>query len=639
MKYSRDEAFLSQLKFVFVSVLKLIEEKKMLKLYLILTFSLISTCELTNQLMCESANENEKIFYEDLLKKFYQQEAFNGILMINVENKYSLCHNVLKWLQYNGIPVTQLTGNQTMEYHNRFSNEILTIACTPAYRRYDVLEQLAEILNDMRYTRIIIVMDGWSFAKDLERLNDFFKYCHKMKMLSVVVILKNFYKTHTYSQYNIFPEYRIEFGVYQPDKINDLSMLPDRLRDLKGYKLRTIANHDAPHSMEYYDENNKTVLVGYMGRFMKAASQMLNATLYFPVTVPFNRILNFQDIVNYRDNSSIDIPISNYAINSKQEEWSYPIEFDKWCFLLPIVKRKETKEVFLMILHSQVMYIIFTFISIFTLVFFVAFVGNKYCVRRHYSWPEILVNDMAIRGVLGQGFVFSVHSKLSIKQIYVVLLLTGLTITTIFSSHLQSLATLSPYEPEIQNYHELLKSNIKVAIYEEDYKTLHNLTNGSLAFLYKKFRIMPKAEDFVNLRDSFDPRYAYPTTADKIYFYSGLELYHRTKLFRYSSNMCFYSMMQFAIPLGKNSYFRQRLYAVTLAIWESGLLDFWMKRKAFDDVVAAGKVIKLNISYDEDKKPLTVEDLYWIWLYYVLFCLVAIIVFIFELLIYKMLTK
>ena len=330
IKYYRNEKFQS----VEICICKstgINRREKMLKFIFILIFTLISTCELYNQLMNESENKKEKIFHEDLLKKFYQQKAFNGILMINEGNKYPLSHNMLKWLQYNGTSVILMTGNQTMEYHNLFNNEILTVACISAYR-YDVLEQLAEILNDMHYTRIIIIiMNSWSFAKDLTQLEDFFKHCHKMKMLNVVVVLKNFYKTRTYSQYTIFPEFQIEFGVYQTDKINDLLMLPDRLRNLKGYKLRSIANHFPPHSMEYYDENNKTVLVGYLGRFLKATSQMLNATLYFPVTVPFDMRLNYQDIMNYKDNSSIDIPISSFTTKSKQEEWSYPIEFGNWC--------------------------------------------------------------------------------------------------------------------------------------------------------------------------------------------------------------------------------------------------------------------------------------------------------------------
>lgn len=257
-----------------------------------------------------------------------------------------------------------------------------------------------------------------------------------------------------------------------------------------------------------------------------------------------------------------------------------------------------------------------------------------------YNWPEILVNDVAIRGVLGQSFVDAANGRLSVKQIYAILLLTGLTVSTIFSSHLGSFSTHPPFKPGIQNYQQLADSNIKVAIYKEDYELLHYITNGSYSFLYKKFKIFSKFEEFHYLRETFNPHYAYPTSTFKMYYYSGLEYHYRRKLFHFSTRVCPHSMMQFFIPLGNNSYIRNRLYRLTLVIWESGLLDYWMKSKSFDDVVAAGKIPNLNISYENsNNKPLTVEDLYWIWLYYMVFNSVAITAFVFELLILMKIKK
>ena len=568
---------------------------------------------LTSQLMAKNhKNQNEEIFHKDLFKKLYQQKAFREILMINVNNQCPYCHNILKWLSYDETPVIIMNWNKTIEYRKEFSNEILAIACSSAYS-HNVLEQLATILNDMRYTRIIFIMDR--LYLDFNQLRDFFKYCHKLKMLNVVVILKNFYKTHEYSQYTIFPEFQLELDVYQPSS-RDFRILPDRLKDLKGYKLRTIVDHLEPRSLEYYDKNNNTVLAGYIGRFIKTVAEALNATLFVPVKVPFDIILVYRDIIQLIEDFSLDIPITSLIVFDEDNirEFSYPFEFGKWCILLPMAKSLENKEMFLMILKSPVICLAFILISLFTVMFVVASLNNKYYGRKHIEWPKIFINDVAIRGVLSQSFVFSARQQLSVKQIFCMLLLSGLTVSTLFNSYLRSFSTHPPFETEIQNYDDLLASDLKVVTFEVEFNYFHNLTNGSLSFLYEKFLIFSDYAEFSNLRDSFDSRYAYTVATSKMFYYVGLEAFYRTKFFRYSSDMCLSTMMHYVIPLGKNSFFLERLHELTLNIIQSGLLDFWMKSKSFEDVAAAGKVIKVNITHAEDKKPLSVKDFHWIWL-------------------------
>ena len=583
--------------------------------------------------------ENEEIFHRDLLQKFQQQKAFTAILMVNKGNKYSYCNYMLQWLKSYETPVTVITVNETFKYSNYFNKEIMVIACSSLdYEYHKILEQLAEILDNIRSTRIVIIMDAYSLLNNLQLLKDFFKHCQKLKMLNVVVISKNFYKKHRYVQYTIFPKFQLEFGVYQPNS-KYFQMLPDRLKDLKGYKLRTIVDHIEPRAMEYYDENNKTVLVGYLGRFLQAVTMALNATLYFPVKIPFNGILSFDSIEDYFKYYSLDIPVTAFSIFEKFDEFSYPIEFGKWCLLLPMEKRIETKDIYLMILHSQVMCIAVVLILIFSLVLGIVFLSNRNARRSTYHWPEILINDIAIRGVLGASFEFTAFPRLSFKQIFLMLLLSGSTISIIFDSFLQSFSTSPPFEPEIQNYQQLLASDLEVAVTKRFFELFHNLTNSSASFLYKKFKVLSSFEEFSNLRDTFDQHYAYPTFTAKMLYYDALEVYYHHKIFRFSSKMCPNTMVQFHIPLGKNSHFRNRLHELTLNTWESGLLNYWRQRKSFEDVLATGKAIKMNFPHSKEQKPLAVQDLYWIWFYYMVFTSVAILVFILELIIHKKMQK
>ena len=65
-------------------------------IYILMLTAKLVECELTRQFPIES--ENEKLFHKDLIRKFYQQKPFEGILMLNEGNKYLYCHNLLEWI-------------------------------------------------------------------------------------------------------------------------------------------------------------------------------------------------------------------------------------------------------------------------------------------------------------------------------------------------------------------------------------------------------------------------------------------------------------------------------------------------------------------------------------------------------------
>ncbi|KAI8118192.1 hypothetical protein CVS40_10067 [Lucilia cuprina] len=583
------------------------------------------------------SNNKEQKFHENLLKKLYQQKTYEGVLILNENGEHQYCNKFIEYYKFQEMPILVITGNRTESYRNYFNNQILTIVCMKSYY-YNILEQVGKILNYMRFVRIIIIIDQWTNELNAKELEDFFHYCHKLKMLNVVVIFKDFYKTRKYVQYTIFPEFKMEFDIYKPNS-SDFYILPERLQNLKGYKLRTIADHTEPRAMEYYNENNETVLNGYIGRFVKTISETLNSSLYFPLKIPPDVMVEYRDILGYVVNYSLDIPVSSLSLyeSDDQRDFSYPFEIGKWCILLPMEKPLDYKELFLLILHSQIMLITILLIIIFTIFLYLALDKKRsfYCL---HNLPEIIVNDIAIRGVLGQGFVSSVNSKLSIKLIYIMLMLSGLTVSIIFDCYMLSFSTQLPLEPSINTYQDLQKSSLKLAIAKPEIMYLHNMTNGSLSFLYSKFHTFANFAEYTRFRDTFDRRFAYPTTTSKLHYYNGLEAHYSKKFFRFSSVMCPNTMMQFEFPLGPNSYFTPRINEIILNTLQSGLMDYWMS-KSYLDMVATGKAIRVNITYSDFTKPIYVNDLYWIWLYYLLAISVAIAVFIIELLVNKNLKK
>ncbi|KNC29921.1 hypothetical protein FF38_08553 [Lucilia cuprina] len=486
----------------------------------------------------------------------------------------------------------------------------------------------------MRYTRIIVHMDQWSNHVNLKELNEFFCYSYKLKMLNVVIFFKDFFKTHQYVQFTIFPEFKLEFGLYDHNtSIADI--LPNRLRNLKGYKLRTIADHYEPRAMEYYNKNNETVLNGYLGRFLQTISETLNSTLYFPLQIPHDKLIDYRDILEYISNYSIDIPASSIAMSESDDphDFSYTFEMSKWCLLLPMEKSLEFKELFLMVLYSQLTFITLIFIVLFTIVFYLA-LSRKFYQTCQYRWPEFIINDMAIRGVLGQAFVMSSYRSVSLKLIYLMLMPCGLAISTLFGCYLLTFCTQPPLEPEIETYQDLAKSPLKVAINRREFENLHNITNGSLAYMYSKFYILSEFSDFSRLRDSFDRRFAYHAITSKLFYYNSLQAYFSQKFFRFSTKMCPITMMLFSFPLGPNSYFLPRLDEIILNTLQSGLMNYWISY-SYQDVVATGRAIHMNISNVTEDNPLHLHDLYWLWVCYLILITVAILVFMLELLVNK----
>ncbi|XP_046803872.1 uncharacterized protein LOC124419276 [Lucilia cuprina] len=510
----------------------------MLKLLFIIVYIITKTQAWTNIIGNNrlKTNDTEQQFSEQLLINLYQRKIYKGVLIFNENDRHQYCNNFLKYFQFQETPMTIITANITKQYRKYFNNQIICIVCMTYYQQ-NILDQLAMILYNMRYTRIIILIDQSSKQMDLKELNDFFKYSYKLKMLNVVVFFKDLCK---YVQFTIFPKFELEFGLYEVNSSNIGDILPDRLRDLKGYKLRTLADHYEPRSMEYYNEKNETILNGYIARYVQTISEALNASLYFPLPIPHNKPIHHREVIKYTVNSSLDIPISIIALYETDDllEFSYPVELIQWSFCLASCK--------------------------------------KWYSQWHYRWPEIVINDMAIRGVLGQSFVESNNRKLSLNLINTMLMLCGLTVSTVFGCYLLTFCTQPPLEPEIKTYQDLAKSPLKVGIYLQEFLLIHNMTNGSLAYLYDNFVVLTEFADFTHLRDTFDRRYTYYTTSSKLYYYQGLESYYNTKIYRYDSGMCVSTMMQLYLSLGPNSYFLPRVDEIIMNIMQSGLMNYWI---------------------------------------------------------------
>ncbi|XP_073821144.1 uncharacterized protein [Musca autumnalis] len=199
-----------------------------------------------------------------------------------------------------------------------------------------------------------------------------------------------------------------------------------------------------------------------------------------------------------------------------------------------------------------------------------------HCVIDYYFdaifWniTNFIVNDKILPGILGQS------SWRSLKIVYLLVSFVGLNIAVQFGANIQTLFTQPPYHKYIKSNPDRRESHIKL------------LTDP----IYGQMVLQFYGKDAISI------------TADESEY-----LQHKSQ-FNTSYDFFIYSLV-----LAKNSPYLEPLSQHILRVHELGFMEAWQS-STFMDMLKL-KNISLFAGYDkivDDRKLLTVDDLFWTWM-------------------------
>ncbi|XP_055855181.1 uncharacterized protein LOC129918588 [Episyrphus balteatus] len=564
-----------------------------------------------------NANFNSKFL--SFIENLHKIEQFETIFLLKSSKEPFFNENFIKNVTNTiGIPIILSTANSSYYLKEKFNENLFPILQFDSNVEY--LRQLLEYLQHLRSSKMIFVIKNSS--RNYLDLKNVFDFCWMNRIINVIAVFQDFETSSVYYSYSNFGDFRIEEFIWNKKKIQDV--FPNRMKDLNGITLPILFGGPQPGVIISKNANGGTKIGGYAGNIFNTFAKRHNARLN---TSYVNTSLSARDIFALVKYGKVEMSgVFPFGLSHPISFCSYPVINFDWCIMVPIEPKIPIYKVFVYVFEWKPF--LLTIVVLILLSILVSKAAKFTGTYQNFKIYDYFFNIDFFRGILGQSFSETPNASGTTKIIYLLIFLLGIMIVTSYNAFLQSFMTELPRENIIKSYEELKSFNLKIYIYEMDFNVLLYL-RPELKQFKNSFKIEPSFEIFENFQDNLNTRYAYQVNSHKWQIYKNQQKFFGQQLFRWSDELCIWKNALAAFPLNENSIYKNALNFHILELQSAGLMDFWKKR-SFYELMAIGRIQKLNFTNEVNLEPLKVEDLKRIWIMMGLAYMVGTLVFIGE---------
>ncbi|XP_017077316.1 uncharacterized protein LOC108112079 [Drosophila eugracilis] len=497
------------------------------------------------------------------------------------------------------LPVsTVLASSGTTDFDWNYSSLTLILSCGFEAEKEENYRTLMKLQTNRR---LILLQEDIQ----PESVCNFYS---KKEQYNIAMVKENFPKSGLVYSCRLFQDQNYE-------KVNIFKGSPifiNQFRNMRGAPIRTITDDLAPRSMVTLDpKTGEKKWIGYVANLLNNFIKKVNATMVMQVKLnELEGKIFFVNISKWTANDLLDIGMSvdtTWEMDNF-DTFTYPYLMCSYCFMIPLPDEVPYNEVFAVIIYPSVLVMLLVLFCVFS----VMLIYIQQRTWRGLSLTSILMNDMCLRGFLGQPFPFPRQSSRKLKLICLLLCFASLMITTMYGAYLKTFLFSPPPKPMMRTFSDLEKSRYKVAMnwaemdmlrFENDRK-LQRVSND-------RVEIFEDYHQFVSLRESFNDNYIFPVNSLRWETYNEQQKLFHHRVFYYSNDFCLtrYSILSF--PIRRHLPYRDLFEEHILRQKEFGLLKHWMDR-SFLDMLRLKLTPYEDFSAPPEETAIYVDDLYWI---------------------------
>jgi len=530
----------------------------------------------------------------------------------HLNNNCSLQH----WNPH-GIAIMRTNDLEMVRMKGTFNSRAMAIVCIGKSSHIDLLDKVAEAFDNMRQRRIIL----WTQIKPTkEFLKQISKKSTDFNFLNIDVLKDNPKGELSCHRLNPFPNahfYRLE-NIW---KLNG-SFFRDSEFNFQG-KTATI-KHDYNWSLKAGEEHKNLLkfpitriedwdVIGFALKY-NVTLQFLEETSsgknHFDIqlrkrVITENDISGLTDYVNPFCSSSlvVVVPCGNYMSFQDVLQQS---GIQKW-----------------------ISYIITVYVCCVLIEVFIIKVTLRISGKAHrLTILNPLVNLYAFRAILGLPFPEPRRSSLSLRQLFLAIIIFGMVFSSFINCKLSAMLTKPFHRPQVTNFEELRESGLVILMDE--------LTNDFISTeLNTEFyeRYMPRKK-ILPFFERVKLLYLYNGSYATIMFYDNwqsIDAYQRSRgvqPYCSSKELIVAENLPRMHILANNSLYHRPLSRFLTNMQESGIYQNWLKRipKILEKKV--NQTIIPNI--DGQKRALSIEQFQWLWYLLVMGYSTSLVVFLGE---------
>ncbi|KAH8406982.1 hypothetical protein KR222_003343 [Zaprionus bogoriensis] len=530
-------------------------------------------------------NHSETVYIE-FISAVVRSNNFRTVFFYAPEHGIERCH-MANWLSLKGniIPSVMWDSVKSFKLVNCLHAELLFLACLPGDYREELLKSISNFLHHMRQTKVLIEL---SAVQNATLVNRVLQYCLQNNMYNAMLYFSDFEQSHTVYSFDVYPNYALKTQQFGQ---TSFELYPDKMADLKGYRLRTQPDLSEPNTILIYGADGQPRFLGNVWNMIEEYLRKHNARLQLSYKPELGKVLTHIQVLDLAQEGLVDIAASVQPITlshvDRYWQYAYPVKITNWCTMLPLDPYIEVGEYYGWVLPTLT----------------VLFLVVLYLI---YEWQKG-------RRLLRIGW----------------LILAGLLALNV-QGRLLGLFIAPPTKGLIRSFGDLQNSNTRILALRYEYNEFDFDTRTKYA---SAFYLTDKMQELISMRNSLNTSYGYTVTREKWSVYAEQQGHSSSQLFYFSEDICFFQFVPFSLIMPENSPHREPLHKYTLQIVESGLYAHWVS-KSFYYMVQAGRLQIRDLGETRQSRTLTMQDLHLVLYAYAVGVLISFILFVCELIIY-----
>ncbi|XP_075150356.1 uncharacterized protein LOC142224468 [Haematobia irritans] len=561
-----------------------------------------------------------------ILNVIYKEKPFESILVGMDQNARpdELWDTIFQYQKENITKLILTVENEDItSYKFHFNSNVLAVIIMRQEINEDLMETMAQALDYMRETRILII------AVNVENTEDFkakgLELLEKYKITNVVLVIHSSLNASEIPRewWRIRPYLQYHWQLFSLCDGDHSEIYPHHWLNMANKTVITYPDQYPPNTIVYKDSAGDLRLTGYVALLVMEFAKHYNVHLQMFQTLEEEKFIHFTEITQMVDEGLLDIPMSTDGGGTGSwYNMSDAIEITEVAFMVPLSSQLTISEVFTLLLDG------FFFASVLGFSFLLSFILTlgDYFFEDLLIPLNFLINSKVMPGILGQSFVERFTHIIGLRMVYFFIGFVGLNISTQFSANVNSFFTSPPYHGQLETYEDLEHSPVKILIEESDAAIMQDwLPYHPTIVTYTN-----NLSYFLNSRQNFVTAYGYVIQSNIWNIYNRRQQYYRHKAFHVPRGMIYLDMMIWGIRLQYNSPYKQALNEFIQNCHDSGLMSVWKSQTYLD--MSKLKRVPLQDPHEESgPKVLEVKDFFWIWLLVVIGWLVSLLVFFLEL--------
>lgn len=614
-------------------------------MWLILLLSLVIIKSTKTNLLAQASDQFILEFTILELVETIEQQYDIQTILIKYDESVESCGELDVYLKYFKASIIIENLRKTWFIRNSLNKNLLSIVCLNKLTAdYNIeLAPYFRTVRSLRDTKLVVYINRNESLIDVIKLENFFKLCLKRKSLNVLTIFKDAPYTRHLHSYKPFPKFEMELKRKNSTEV----LYPNRVKNLMGHDFLTLPDQIIPRTFLTTNKDGKLKMSGYVGHFINLLAERLNATLKFPFPIKKGEVRFYATLESLTQNYTVDLPGTLVPVVEAKQMlyYSHPFEVVTSCLMIPTAQNVPLQKIFFHLINLEMTTISIVNLYLFTLLLNLKRISifrkhRKQKRNHHVIFSDYVLNDVALRGILGQPFKVWLKAEFFTKYIYVLLSLTGLYLSLIYSAFLQTFFTRPFKEPQLRTFQDLYDHNFYTLV---SHREMKYFTDANMKF--DMLHLKTSYREFDKMRNSLNTSYAYPNI--DIHWnslFSHQQNLLKNKLFIFSRDACLFHSYMLSFPLAVNSIYRDAVQELILNARDYGLISHWLTTNFPDDSAMNKNMSSVDLRSIDPiyGQPLKIEDFELVFALYVGLMLMGILLFIMEIIFYrfkKLLTK